>query len=260
MEIILSTINQKDVSNLIKKMNISSDLIVINQNMDFLYEKKEINGKTIKIIQTPEKGIGLSRNTGLMRASKPICLFADDDVEYVDNYEELIEREFQRLPKADIILFNIKGNNPLRPIKQNVRSKKIISSYQLMKYGAVRIAFRNDSVRKANISFSLLFGGGAKYSSGEDSLFLKECFRKKLRIYTSCICIGNVDQSESSWYEGYNKKYFFDKGALFYNLSPKFSTFLTMQFIIRHRNKFEENISIYTIYDLFQKGKKDFLN
>lgn len=260
MEIILSTINQNDVSHLIKKMNISSDLIVINQNMDFLFEEKTLNGKTIKIIQTPEKGIGLSRNTGLMRASKSVCLFADDDVQYVDNYEELIEEEFQRLPKADIILFNIKGNNPSRPIKQNKKSKKIINSYQLMKYGAVRIAFRKDSIKKANVAFSLLFGGGAKYSSGEDSLFLKECFKKKLKIYTSSICIGNVDQSESSWYQGYNKKYFFDKGALFYNLSPRFSNFLVVQFIIRHRKKFEKNMSFYTIYDLFQKGKKDFLN
>ena len=34
-------------------------------------------------------------------------------------------------------------------------------------------AVRRERLQAANITFSLLFGGGAKYSNGEDSLFLK---------------------------------------------------------------------------------------
>lgn len=71
-----------------------------------------------------------------------------------------------------------------------------------------------------NISFSLLFGGGAKYSSGEDSLFLQECFRAGLHVYCSPIKIADVQQEVSSWFEGYTDKYFFDTGVLAATLLP----------------------------------------
>ena len=41
----------------------------------------------------------------LMRADADICLFADDDMVYEDNYVEIIENAFRDNPYADVIVF-----------------------------------------------------------------------------------------------------------------------------------------------------------
>ncbi len=52
------------------------------------------------------------------------------------------------------------------------------------------------------------------YSWGEDTLFLKELIEKGLKLYKSPIRIASVDMSDSTWFKGYNEKYFKDKGHL----------------------------------------------
>ena len=42
-----------------------------------------------------------------MRASSDIVVLADDDVHYVDDYEEKIIKAFEEKPDADMIIFNI---------------------------------------------------------------------------------------------------------------------------------------------------------
>ena len=59
-----------------------------------------------------------------------------------------------------------------------------------------------------------------KYGSGEDSLFFRDCLREGLRIYTYPAVIGHLRPEPSSWFTGYNEKYFFDKGVLWSQLFP----------------------------------------
>ena len=46
-----------------------------------------MENKTIKIYSFDERGVGLSRNSALMRADADIIVFADSDVIYNDDYE-----------------------------------------------------------------------------------------------------------------------------------------------------------------------------
>ena len=71
---------------LVKKMNISSNAIIINQCSETSYEEFIYNNHSIKVYNFNEKGIGLSRNNGIMRTNADIVLFADDDEVLVDNY------------------------------------------------------------------------------------------------------------------------------------------------------------------------------
>ena len=91
MEILLSTMNQQD-DGIIKKMGIHSDAIVINQcdHNDLSEFAEEDNG--VKMFSFAERGIGLSRNTAFMRATKDVCLFADDDIIYNEEYETNVVR------------------------------------------------------------------------------------------------------------------------------------------------------------------------
>lgn len=251
LEVLVSTVNSEP-KELIKKMHIDSDAIIINQCDKNSYEELKINNNLIKVYNFNERGVGLSRNNALMRANSDIVLFADDDEVLVDNYKKIIIEEFQRKPKIDMFIFGIKSNNGERTayeIKKSHRVKKI----NCLKYGAVRVAVRLNKIRKNNINFSLLFGGGAKYGSGEDSIFIYDCLKNKLNTYTSPKVIALVDFSESSWFAGYNEKYYFDKGALFYALHKDYALFFSVIYLIRHMNE-SKNISIFRKIKCFKNG------
>ena len=66
LQVLVATMHQKDYS-LLDKMNIQTDAIVINQCDEYRFEEFEYKGKKIKWYSMKERGIGLSRNTALMR-------------------------------------------------------------------------------------------------------------------------------------------------------------------------------------------------
>jgi glycosyltransferase involved in cell wall biosynthesis len=241
--------------NLIDAMNIQSDVIVINQSDRNYFDEFMHKDNKIKFLSFNERGIGLSRNNAFMRATADICLFADDDVTYVDDYKESILMSFKNNPKADIILFNVPSTNPDRPSHQTTKKGRV-RLFNCLKYGAVRIAVRTEKVREENIHFSLLFGGGAKYGSGEDSLFIFECIKKGLKVYAEPKVIGYVSQESSSWFNGYTDKFFIDKGVLFACLSKRLAWLLCLRFVIRQRNLFKSNKSVKEAFKLMIEGTK----
>lgn len=252
LQVLVSTMNQTDFQ-LLDKMNIQSDAIFINQCDRYSYEETAFRDNEVKFISFPERGVGLSRNNALMRATGDICLFADEDVTYVDGYKDIILKAFEELPEADVILFNVPSTNLARPTYE-IPNLSRVRWYNCQRYGAVKIAVRMESIKFSNIFFSLLFGGGAKYSSGEDSLFLTECIRKGLRIYANPSIIGYVSQESSSWFNGYTDKYFIDKGVFFSCVSKRWSRFLCLQYLIRHRKMFVKDKKLKEAYKLMKQG------
>ena len=180
LQVLVSCMHQQDYS-LLEKMNIQTDAIIINQCDINKFEDIKYRNNLVKFISLNERGVGKSRNNALLRADSDICLFADEDVSYVDGYEDIIIKAFKKNPDADIILFNLESTNKQIPIYQITKEKRV-RKYNFLKYGTVRIAAKVSSLRKANVHFSLLFGGGTKYGSGEDSLFLKDCISRGLKI------------------------------------------------------------------------------
>lgn len=245
--------NQSDHS-IIQKMNIQSDAIVINQCSINKFEEFKYQDYSIRFISLAETGVGLSRNTALMRARADICLFADEDVEYVSGYKKLVLEAFESNPKADVIVFNVNSSTGSKRIfKENTKVKKL-GFLNCMKYGTVRIAVKRESILKSNIFFSLLFGGGAKYSCGEDSLFLYECLKKGLKVYSNPGLIASVSDGESSWFKGYNEKYFFDKGVLFASISKPFCKLLCLQFVLRHGRIFSNDKTKFEAFKIMIRG------
>lgn len=259
LQLLLSTMNQKDYS-LIEKMNISSDTIVINQWDRYQWEKFCYKGKSIIWVSNKERGVGLSRNTALMKSTADICLFSDEDMIYIDAYEEKMIKAFQSLPKADVIIFDIKiiGNTKDISNYRSIKKIKKLNIFNSMRYGACRIAVRRESIFRENIYFSLLFGGGARYSAGEDSIFIRECLRKKLKLYAYPLIIGYVDDSTSSWYEGITDKLLMDKGALLAAAFPKLYPILFIYYAIILKKKCPKNMTIIDLIKKFIHGRKQY--
>lgn len=211
LEVLCTTMGQ-DSLDLVDKMNIQSDVLYANQCNKTEVIETTIKNHQVKMISTQSKGVGINRNISLIYSNGEIVLFSDDDMHYCDDYELKVLSEFDRFLDADAIIFNITSNSEKRKQKQNRRSKRV-SRVSRLPYGAPRIAIRRSSWEKSNVWFTTLFGGGARYTSGEDSIFLNDLRKKGLTIYVSEKVIGEVNMDSSTWFSGRNDEYFFNKGA-----------------------------------------------
>lgn len=255
LQILLSAMHQTDFS-MVQKANIQSDTIIINQCDRNEWERQEIDGHDIRMISTAARGIGRSRNTALLYATGDILLFADDDVVYEDGYEKIVCDAFAAHPEADVILFNLINTTPERGNTRLETTWHAVKPYNAYQYGAVRIAVRRKVLLRENIFFSLLFGGGAPYSSGEDSLFIKDCIQKGMRLYASPDIIGKVSFTKSTWFTGYTDKYFLDKGLLYRFLHPHTSVLYCLRYSWRYRGLFAHSKTPWQAFSLMYKGTK----
>lgn len=252
VEVLVATMNQKDIS-LYKKMNLSTNVVFANQSDKNAYEEIICNDKSIKLITTSDRGVGKNRNNAIMHSTGDICLFSDDDMIYVDNYESIITNAFKEIPNADIIIFNIEMVGiEASDIRVNNKIKKV-HMFNCLNYGAPRIAVKRNSLIKKNVWFSLLYGGGAPYSSGEDSLFITEALRKGMKIYTYPAKIADVKQETSTWFNGYTQKYFEDRGVWLANAFPNMKWLLGFYYSYKLR-KSNPQFSIYDINKMINKG------
>ncbi|MDU6855742.1 MAG: glycosyltransferase family A protein [Clostridiales bacterium] len=255
LQVLVATMNQKDFS-LHQRMNIQSDAIIANQCDKMLFKNITVKDKVLKYLCFNERGVGLNRNNALMRADSEVCLIADDDLVFVDGYEEIVIDTFRKNKDADVIIFNLMEDIPKRFV---IRKKMRIRFNNYMRFGAARVAFKRESILKNNIYFSLNFGGGAKYSAGEDTLFLKDCLKHNLKIIAVPVYIAKlVEYRESTWFEGYNAKFFMDRGALFSAISKRWSWLLCLQFVVRRRSLFKDKMSMFTAYKLMKQGAKEY--
>lgn len=257
VQVLVACMHQKDDS-LYKEMNLQTDAILANQCDEYSYRLyTQADGNRVELISTADRGVGKNRNKALMNASGKYLLCSDQDMIYVDGYEKIVEDAFFRCPKADIIVFNLEYMNRFTPARKDNEQFKRVHLWNCMRYGTARVAMRKGAIDKACLSFSTLFGGGAKYSSGEDSLFIRDAFRKGLKMYTSPIVIARVKQEESSWFRGYTDKYFIDKGILIANAFPVMKSLLVYYFAFGMRNV-SKDYSFSEICKLMKQGFKEF--
>lgn len=251
VQVLVSAMN-KNPRMLAEKMNLSSDAVIINQCDKEGYEKFEYRGREIECFSFPERGVGKSRNHALMRADRDICLFSDEDIIYENGYEEKIAAEFVNNPKADMIVFNVDVEESRRTY--HIADRKRVRFYNCGRYGAVSFALRTDSLHKSGVRFSPLFGGGAKYSNGEDSLFIQEFMGKGYRVYTAPVTIGREEAGASTWFAGYNDKFFFDRGVLYHFLYGRLARLMALRFLFAHRAVMCREKTVSEAYALMKKG------
>lgn len=254
IQVLITTMNLTNPVELIEKMNIQGSAMIGNQTNYNSVEKVYYNNICFDIYSFNERGVGLNRNNLLMRSQADYCLFGDDDLVYVDNYEELVLHYFNKYSDADIIIFNLEEETKSRYIiKKDFR----VNFFNYMRFGAARIAIKRKSVLLNGIFFNQCFGGGTEHSNGEDTLFLTECLKKGLRIYAVSNTIAKlVETRESTWFKGYNEKYLMDKGLLYNQISKRHYRFLCFQDAIRHSNLYDNKSIIYNYKTMIQGVKK----
>ncbi|MDQ5886419.1 MAG: hypothetical protein QG628_816 [Patescibacteria group bacterium] len=111
IQVLISTMNQQDIKKLIKEMNTKS-AVVVNQVTENIIVPKDIRTSLITAISITERGLSKSRNRAIKAATAEVCLIADDDMYYVDSYENIVTEAYVRYPDADIITFYVDHEDP----------------------------------------------------------------------------------------------------------------------------------------------------
>lgn len=272
VEVLLSCMNQEDFS-IVEKANIRTDAIIVNQCNCNCIELKEYPFGKVFMINTTERGLSKSRNMALKYSTGDICIICDDDEVLSQDYESRLIDAFSNV-NADIIVFNIISKNlDRRPQEKLFKEIRRIPFYK--SYSSVHIAFKRLSIINKEIKFNEVFGAGSGfYSFAEDSLFFSDIHRKRLKAYSYPAIIAELYTEGSSWFEGFNEKYFFDTGAFLSASYPHLKYFFMWYYPLRLHKKSE--ISIFNIvkyimygmkcqkslcsYEKFLKGRKDGYN
>jgi hypothetical protein len=248
VEVLMSVMMQDGVD-IIERTNIKSDAIVVNQcncesKKDILY-----NSHVVKYINTLDRGLSKSRNLAIKEASGEYCLLCDDDEILEDDYVYKIESGFSQIKDADIICFIVSRND-----KEYFKRKLKINYLTSLHISSVQIVLNRKKILDSGIKFDEKFGAGSFNGSGEENIFLFDCLKKKLKVYYLPITIGRLIPSDSTWFEGFNQKYFICRGRIFKRLFGNFGYIYLLYFIIAKHNKYKDKLSIIEAFILMCQG------
>lgn len=258
VEVLISTLNNFDIKNLLVKMNIKMDALIINQcdeegSYEFLF-----NYNKIRVILSKERGLSKSRNLAIKNSRGKICVIADDDVIYDNDAREKIIRAYNNINDADIIAFDVPSIDISRPTRSLKQGR--VNFWYSMRISSFQITFKRESIIEKGILFNEIFGSGSLYPCGEENIFLAQALKKGLKIYYIKDKIAVVNHSESQWFDGYyNEKILKAKGACFYAMNPLLSNFLILQFSVRKKNLFR-HIGLLEAIKYMRKGLNEYKN
>lgn len=239
---VLASVMHASAADVASRMNLQSDAVIINQCDRMASEELNYQGHRVRFYSFPERGIGRSRNEAILRAEGDICLFSDADIVYADGYAERIEKAFRMQPDADMILFNIDVEESRRTY--HITKEARVHTYNCGRYGAVSMAVKRESLLASGLFFSLLFGGGARYCNGEDSLFLTQFIKKGFKVYTAPVTIGYEEAGDSTWFTGYDERFFHDRGVLYHYLYGRLAGAMACRFLLAHRGTLCQAVSV----------------
>jgi glycosyltransferase involved in cell wall biosynthesis len=236
LQVLVATMHQADLS-IAKKMNIRCDAVIANQADRDEVAVSETEYGTWKMITTPTRGVGLNRNIALMAADADIVVFGDDDMMYYDDMPAKVAEAFDKIPQADVLIFGLDIVKKGEIIEKRRSPIRRLHVWNAMRYGTARVAVRRQALLDHNITFHQSFGGGCPFSAGEDSLFLKTCFDAGLKVYSHSYVLGTCCKDTSTWFTGYNEKYFYDRGVLVRKLFPRMYGLMALYFGVRFKRE-----------------------
>lgn len=220
VQVLMSTMNLKKendlpigVNELIKtKVKCSIINQCPNANASFF-----INKPDIAIHSISQTGLSKSRNQNLSHLREQIGLISDQDIRYKKGFEQVIENAFHENQEADIIAFQIE--NEQGGLYKNYRKNaKWLNQRDIMRVSSVEIAFKAKSIKNNNLNFDENFGLGSTFPTGEETIFLSDALKKRLKIrYVPQPIVVHSNNSSGGQFMN-NESLIRAKGAMFYRI------------------------------------------
>ncbi len=262
LQVLVTTMHDCDLSRY-RTMNLQSDTFFANQADGYGYCREEIDGHTVEQLTTATRGISKNRNLALSCASPAAeyLMFSDDDLTFYDGYEKLILEEFEKHPEADGIRFNLKDVSVDDGIRCRIKQIKKFGKATKRNcggFGVIALVMKQACLRKANVRFNECFGPGSENYAGEDSIFLQDLLKKKLRLYFSPVTIGELCTVGSTWFTGHDEKYYTVNGKVTCANHPILAYILPFLIAYRHRKKGVTTLGYFTVVRCFFRGVREY--
>ncbi|WP_412984223.1 glycosyltransferase family A protein [Pontimicrobium sp. IMCC45349] len=181
-EILLSTMFREnlDFLNPMFKNNSLKNIAILIVNQTTEDKILTSNSSNIRVINSFEKGSPNSRNLAIKNAVGDICLMADDDVEYLEDFAQIVLNAYKKNKDADVITFealNKNGDKYMSYPKYGYHTKE--SLFQVNNIG---ISFKRASVQGNSVLYSPFFGVGALFPGCTEYVFLRNAKDKGLNM------------------------------------------------------------------------------
>lgn len=252
LEILLSCMHQKD-DTVVRNSGITGDVLVINQcdqEADRLYLTQT---GTARIISTKDRGLTKSRNLAIETSEADICLLCDDDESFVSDYEKRILHAYRTVPEADLIIFKM-CNQPT-PFRDQIKELRFP---WIMSVSSWQISFRRESLLRTGVRFDELLGAGTGNGAEEELKFLMDCRRAGLKIMYVPTEIASVWQTESTWFDGFNRQFFINRGATTRYILGLVPAFLYgIYYVIKNHNKYRKYLTPPQAFGALLCGMKE---
>jgi len=239
LDILLSCMHQQDAS-LVHASGIVGNAVVINQcdREDYL-EESTATGR-VRMIFTCQQGLTKSRNLAIRSSDADVCLLCDDDEKFVADYERKILEAYRDLPQADVIIFKMVGRSasfPDRVMELRFPKTMHVSSWQ--------ISFRRQRLMDVGVQFDELLGAGSGNGAEEELKFLLDCQKAGLKIFYVPQEIASVGQTQSTWFAGFDEKFFYNRGATTRYILGFFpAAAYALYYVLRKRRMYKDQISM----------------
>ena len=251
IKILMSTMNKQNIEELkLKEKNISN-CIIINQIKEPM-EKLEKNDAILYSYN--EKGLAKSRNRLLEKVETDVDvgIITDDDVIFVKNYRNIVQKAYEEMKDADIIIFKSLDEDGKDRRKYPLQNKKLTKK-EILQVCSIEITFKISKI-KDKVWFDEKFGLGSKYKSGEENIFLQDCYNKPVKIYfyNEAIKAHPKESTGTLWKE----EDIYEKGALFKRLYPKICFLMVLPIAVLKNNICKT--SVLNTTKLLLKGMRDY--
>ena len=231
LEVLVTTMHQKDISKYFD-MNLQTDAVIANQSDFEVFEVYDINNSKAKFVTTSTSGLSKNRNIAISK----------------------IIEEFKNHPKADAIKFNINCISKRKIAMESIKEFHKPSRKEVTSWGVVGLVIKTDVLKEKSLKFNERFGAGVENFCGEDSIFLQEIFKKKVNLYASPKFIAEIDQTDSTWFEGHNEKFFTVGGMVLNEIYPLLSYVLVIRSAYKAAKRKTSDLSFWQILKCYYKG------
>lgn len=217
IEILVSTMNRSSLD-FLKSMFPShfSDysILIINQTtQDNLLQSDYPN---VRVINSFEKGLSKSRNLALQNAKGKLCVIADDDIEYKNDFQVKILKVFNENPDAAIASFRVEKPDGTLFKKYSVTG--LINPYilQLLNIMSVEMVL-NKTVLQDKVKFDERFGLGAQFTMGEEGVFINSLLKQGFKIIIEPEVLLQHPEEHTNLKISVSEKYYV-QGAFIYKI------------------------------------------
>lgn len=245
----MSCMNQSDDA-LVREAGLTGDVVVINQCDREGYAQFVTPGGGVRMFSTTQRGLTRSRNMAIARAEAELCLLCDDDERFVPDYVEKIQKAYGQIPRADVIIFKMRGRAPSFPDRvQRLRFPKTV------KVSSWQISFRRQRLLDSGVRFDELLGAGTGNGGEEELKFLLDCEKAGLVIYYVPEEIASVAQTSSTWFAGFDAAFFENRGATTrYILGVPMAVLYAIYYVLRKRPLYRENLTMFQAFRAILQG------